>query len=237
MNERERKLLEIDPDLCTGCGLCMAACSLQHEGECSTSSSRVKVLIDEHKGMSMPVVCMQCQDAPCAEICPRRAITRDPRSGAYVVNPDLCIGCRLCVLVCPVGAICFDIRRARHALKCDLCDGDPRCAIFCPPHAITVIRPGRAGEAQRQHVFAKYLLVAENVKATQAAPAGSHGDTHAPAPSAPAPAGPPEVETKPDAEAPIQRQAKVKGEIPNQAQAQRRKPSAAYLRGAEERRS
>lgn len=237
MNEQEHDLLEVNPDLCTGCGLCMAACSLQHDGECSISASRVKVLVDDHKGMSMPVVCMQCVDAPCMAICPKKAISRDSRSGAYVVNAELCIGCRLCVLVCPVGGISFNLRKARHALKCDLCDGDPRCVRFCAPHAISLTKPGRVGEAQRRKVFSKYIETAENAGGKTAPVVDDHNHGAPPpkaqaAPKAEAPAAP-EVEAKPDAEAPIQNLAKGTGKIPSQAEAQKRKPSAAYLRGAD----
>lgn len=156
MNEIKHPMLVVDPELCTGCGLCEMACSLQHEGVCSRALSRIKVLRKEEKGLSLPVVCMQCTDAPCMAICPTRAVSRDSGSGAYAVNRHLCIGCRLCILVCPLGAISLSQEGTGHALKCDLCGGDPRCVQFCGTQALSLVRPDRLGEAQRRKVLAQY---------------------------------------------------------------------------------
>jgi carbon-monoxide dehydrogenase iron sulfur subunit len=162
MNENKYHMLMVDPERCTGCGLCEMACSLQHEGVCSQALSRIRVLRREEKGWSMPVVCMQCVDAPCKAICPAGAISRDSASGAYVINHRLCIGCRLCIMVCPLGAITFSQEEAGHVLKCDLCDGAPRCVQFCGTGALSLVRPDRLGEAQRRKVFAQYGLAVAN---------------------------------------------------------------------------
>jgi len=162
MSENKYHMLMVDPERCTGCGLCEMACSLQHEGVCSQALSRIRVLRREEKGWSMPVVCMQCVDAPCKAICPAGAISRDSASGAYVINHRLCIGCRLCIMVCPLGAITFSQEEAGRVLKCDLCDGAPRCVQFCGTEALSLVRPDRLGEAQRRKVFAQYGLAVAN---------------------------------------------------------------------------
>lgn len=41
----------------------------------------------------------------CRFLCPDLVITRDPQSGAIVVDLDFCKGCGICALVCPKGAI------------------------------------------------------------------------------------------------------------------------------------
>lgn len=51
----------------------------------------------------MPVQCRHCEDAPCAAVCPVKAITFIQNS--VRLNEGLCIGCKMCALACPFGAI------------------------------------------------------------------------------------------------------------------------------------
>lgn len=51
----------------------------------------------------MPVQCRQCEDAPCAVVCPVRAITFGDNS--IRLNESLCIGCKMCGLACPFGVV------------------------------------------------------------------------------------------------------------------------------------
>ncbi len=133
------------------------ACSLHHEGICSPALSRIQVLRREELGLSLPVVCMQCTDAPCAAACPVEAISRESSSGAWLVDPELCIGCRLCISACPLGAVSFSPDAADGpALKCDLCGGQPRCVLFCGTQALSWVRPARLAEAQRRAALARY---------------------------------------------------------------------------------
>ena len=151
------RMLVVEAERCTGCGLCEMACSLQHQGVCSPALSRIQVLRREELGLSLPVVCMQCTDAPCAAVCPVGAIARDPASGAWLIQEALCIGCRLCIAACPLGAISFAPAATEgQVLKCDLCGGDPRCVRFCGTQALGWVRPTRLGEAQRRRVLAQY---------------------------------------------------------------------------------
>jgi Fe-S-cluster-containing hydrogenase component 2 len=99
----------------------------------------LKIVKDEEQGLDVPMICYHCEDAPCAAICPTKAITR-ASTGALVINYDSCIGCKICAVVCPYGAISIN-PDSRRVVKCDLCNGTPKCAQACPVDAIEYVKP------------------------------------------------------------------------------------------------
>jgi len=94
------KLIEISQKDCVGCRLCEMVCSLSHEGECSTTGSRIKVLRDEEFGNNLVSVCLQCADPKCMEACASNAITRDEGTGIVKIDTEACIGCEICIDSC-----------------------------------------------------------------------------------------------------------------------------------------
>jgi len=129
------KTLYIDYQKCTGCRLCELVCAVFHDGISNPARSRIKVMKWEAEGLYIPMTCQQCQDAPCMNVCPVKAISRDEELGRLFIDYDVCIGCRSCVAVCPFGAMNFNIKD-KQVFKCDLCDGDPQCVRFCEEKAI-----------------------------------------------------------------------------------------------------
>jgi Fe-S-cluster-containing hydrogenase component 2 len=99
------------------------------------------VLKWEAEGIYIPMTCQQCQDAPCLNVCPVKAISHDVELGRVSVDYNTCIGCRSCVSVCPFGAMNFNTTD-RRVLKCDVCDGDPQCVRFCEVKAVDFIEAG-----------------------------------------------------------------------------------------------
>lgn len=142
------KILAINPDLCTGCRVCELVCSLVKENECNPRKSRIRVIKIDREGFDLPLFCQHCGEPLCREVCPVKALSRDPQTGAIILNPDLCIGCRSCTLACPFGHISFD-SEAGICRKCDLCGGDPQCVRFCETKALFYERP-EIIETQRQ---------------------------------------------------------------------------------------
>jgi carbon-monoxide dehydrogenase iron sulfur subunit len=132
------KVLYIDYQKCTGCRTCEMVCSAKHDGILNPMRSRIKVMKWEAEGLYVPMSCQQCQDAPCMNVCPVKAISRDEDMARVMVDYDVCIGCRACVAVCPFGAMSFNTID-KQVFKCDLCDGDPQCARFCDVNAIEYI--------------------------------------------------------------------------------------------------
>ena len=127
--------------------MCEIACSLEKEGECSRSYSRIKV-VKLNEGLDVPIVCLQCEKPVCEEICPVKAISRDA-NGALVLDYESCIGCKMCLALCPLGATSLN-PKSKRIIKCDLCNGDPACVKFCQPKAIEFVRKDRVNTVKRR---------------------------------------------------------------------------------------
>ena len=125
------KSLIVNKSICSGCRLCELVCSEFHEdGEINPSLSRVIITKKEEIGQDIPGICSQCKNAPCATVCPVKAISHDQNIGAWIVDKEVCTGCGLCVKECPFDAIHIHPKMG-VAYKCDLCGGDPQCVKVC----------------------------------------------------------------------------------------------------------
>jgi electron transport protein HydN len=151
-------LVIADPGKCIACRTCEVACVLAHSAADALKKlaaarfiPRLKVV--KTSRVSTPVQCRQCEDAPCAKVCPTGALVHSHNSVQVVQTR--CIGCKSCVMACPYGAMEIVAREAtlveRHpasanppveAYKCDLCihrPEGPSCLEVCPTKAIYTI--------------------------------------------------------------------------------------------------
>src|SRR5438132_9734232 len=97
----------IDLARCDGCKECTTACQKTHF---TGTQEWITVLdfTDEAGGhYFLPRPCMQCENAPCLNVCPVGATFRD-ENGNVLINHDICIGCRFCMAACPYGARSFN---------------------------------------------------------------------------------------------------------------------------------
>ena len=99
-----------DPRLCIGCNTCMAACSEEHKMYGLQTEPRLVVVKNSRD--SVPVMCHQCEDAPCAQVCPVNAITHT--NDSIQLNESLCVSCKLCGIACPFGAITMNGSKPLH---------------------------------------------------------------------------------------------------------------------------
>lgn len=128
--------LAFDGEACRACRACEMACALTREGAISPSLARIRVTFDEFAPTSIVAAsyCPQCSDAPCMDACRVQAMSRHPRTGAVMIDVDVCVGCMRCAKVCPWG-IPQRHPDQRLAIKCDLCSDlpeGPACVRYCP---------------------------------------------------------------------------------------------------------
>jgi anaerobic carbon-monoxide dehydrogenase iron sulfur subunit len=134
--------IEVISEKCCGCRICEMACSMTHLGIFNPRKALLQIEINRYSRfdvptsqIDVPVVCLQCNPAPCAEACPEGAIAKSD-SGAWVVNREKCTGCSLCIDACSYGMISVDPQEGNCARKCDLCEGKPSCVEYCPREAL-----------------------------------------------------------------------------------------------------
>ena len=95
---------------------------------------------DESAGLEekeVLLMCNQCDDPPCAMVCPVQA-TYKRADGIVMVDHHRCIGCRYCMIACPYNARFFNWKENPDWPNKDVSQAVPRCGrvlpLLCPPH-------------------------------------------------------------------------------------------------------
>lgn len=159
------KKLVVDVGKCTGCDSCVVSCSFKHTGAFSMQA-RIQVEKVKDQGLFVPIMCKQCTDAPCVEVCPTGALFKDKDTGETKLQTDECIGCDMCIQECPFGAITHN-EKAGHVEKCDLCGGDPICAKVCIPGAVRYADVNEPAKTKRAETVEKYLVAQQTAVAKE----------------------------------------------------------------------
>jgi len=129
------KTVFVNPERCIGCKQCQIACTVEHAQsknlyqalfETPTPRPRIHVAPGLYLSTSFPNKCRHCNPAPCMEVCPTAAISRNSDLDIVTIDGYKCITCAMCAMVCP-----FDVIRYYRsptvqldktvALKCDHC--------------------------------------------------------------------------------------------------------------------
>jgi len=157
MREAPVRSVFINPERCIGCLQCEFACAVEHSVTRSESAAfletpmprkRVHVEVGPVPTLSFPNQCRHCDPAPCLQVCPSGAISRNQDLGLVLVEPKRCIGCAMCAVVCPFDAVTFHPLADGPgdgipvAVKCDGCADrvgrgeDPACTEVCKVDAL-----------------------------------------------------------------------------------------------------
>lgn len=122
----QKSVIYANADKCRGCRKCELACIASHNNMTVKEAVKVRnefeprVHVNKTDTIKMPVQCRQCDDAPCARVCPTQALVQNI-SGDIVMRTEHCAGCGLCVMVCPygrsAGLSCESSRKKRPALN------------------------------------------------------------------------------------------------------------------------
>ena len=141
------KVIVVDISKCYACLGCVVECAYKQAEageEVSLATGILEYAACEVMAVGtepVPLVCNQCEDAPCLAVCPTSAIYRTSEGGPVLMDEDRCIGCKACVMACPFGMV--RLRPGGNtAIKCDLCADrlargeSPACVEACVTGAL-----------------------------------------------------------------------------------------------------
>ena len=93
------------------CNLCVEVCRGRSEEHGDAVIQKIDLPEENFHGV---LLCNQCSQPECGQICPSGAISRSP-AGVATIDREVCIGCGLCTLVCPYGGIYLNFAQKRPA--------------------------------------------------------------------------------------------------------------------------
>jgi len=139
----------IDQERCIGCEACSIACRIENQTQNfwirveTQGGSEKDTPAGKFPNLSikfLPKLCNQCENPPCVQCCPVKAITK-LENGIVFLNDEECTGCKECLSACPYNVITFN-KEKNIAEKCNLCSHrifrglEPFCVICCEGQAI-----------------------------------------------------------------------------------------------------
>lgn len=136
-----------DLDRCIGChGGCQVGCKTENEIALGPSRSKLYTMgptgvFPDLEMYFIPVMCQQCENPACVEVCPTGACYKDDADGVIKIDRENCIGCESCKRACPYQTIIMN-QELHVADKCNVCESrraqgeEPACVRNCSGRAL-----------------------------------------------------------------------------------------------------
>jgi anaerobic dimethyl sulfoxide reductase subunit B (iron-sulfur subunit) len=137
-----------DQSRCIGCNACVIVCKQWHD--ISPGPVKWMRVYQWEKGAfpdvrlhHLAIHCYHCENPVCMKACPNRAISKEKKYGAVLVDDKKCKGSRKCWKACPYGAPQYEGDEPGGTMsKCTLCfdrleEGlKPLCVLSCSMRAL-----------------------------------------------------------------------------------------------------
>jgi len=143
-----RRFVVSDSEQCIGCQICEYVCSAVKEGGFNPLLSRIRTVRVE-PAFNMSMACRLCEDPTCVKSCPKKALSKDEKTGIIILDEEKCNGCAWCIEACEFGAIALHSAK-KTMIVCDLCDGYPKCLPYCPTEALSLKTPEEISQKTRK---------------------------------------------------------------------------------------
>jgi len=155
-----KKVFLVDTTECNGCYSCQIGCKDEHCGQewpgytkaqpeigqfWFKLHEKIRGTVPKVKVHYRPGMCMHCDNPPCADVCPTKAIYKRD-DGLVIIDPVKCIGCRRCLEFCPYEDVIWYNEETQTAQKCTGCAHlidqgweETRCTDNCPTICIKIV--------------------------------------------------------------------------------------------------
>jgi len=127
--------MAIDLNKCNQCGACVTACKVENNLQIVSKESAAKGRVmqwmrltnlsyegndPDVRPVTIPSLCVQCDDPPCTKVCPVRATYKRDDGIVAQIYPQ-CIGCRYCMANCPYNVKVFNWFKEDQPVEYEKC--------------------------------------------------------------------------------------------------------------------